>query len=77
MIADGGGPNPPGRRQPGQPHLPEALRVGKTIICRPSQFSRLLIYRADEASTRFSQFDAELIPAARHDLVIDVSVRAA
>ncbi|TIM06755.1 hypothetical protein [Mesorhizobium sp.] len=25
----------------------EALRVGKTIICRLSQFARFLIYRAD------------------------------
>ncbi|PBB52541.1 MULTISPECIES: hypothetical protein [Mesorhizobium] len=54
----------------------DALRVGKTIICRPSQFARFLIYRADEASTRFRQFDAELIPAARHDLIIDVSEAA-
>ncbi|RUU78228.1 hypothetical protein [Mesorhizobium sp. M7A.F.Ca.MR.362.00.0.0] len=56
----------------------EALRVQKTIICRPSQFARFLIYRSKEVSNNgFKQFNAELVPAPEHEMVLDVTRNAA
>ncbi|RWM32611.1 MAG: hypothetical protein EOR77_21515 [Mesorhizobium sp.] len=44
-----------------------AVHVKQTIICRPSQFARFLIYRG------FNQFNAELLPAEHHDHTLDVT----
>lgn len=45
----------------------------KTIVCRPSQFARFLIYRSKYISNnRFAQFKAELFTPETKN-VIDVS----
>lgn len=56
----------------------DAFLQARMIICRPSQFARFLIYRAEKVDCNaFKQFGAELIPAQSHDPVIDVSKRPA
>ncbi|MES0188967.1 hypothetical protein NKK48_30350 [Mesorhizobium sp. C386A] len=50
----------------------------QTIICRPSQFARFLIWRsADVDGNRFKQLNAELIPGEIHDHTLDVTRNAA
>lgn len=46
----------------------------KTIVCRPSQFARFLIYRSERVgNNRFVQFGAELFTPKIEDRVVDVS----
>ncbi|TPL66592.1 hypothetical protein [Mesorhizobium sp. B2-4-1] len=51
-----------------------AVRTEQTIICRPSQFARFLIWRSEEVDgNRFKQLNAELLPALHLDVVLDVT----
>lgn len=53
-----------------------AVRNGKRIRCRPSQFARFLIYRSENVSVnRFGCLNAKLVPAVDHEEIIDVSGR--
>ncbi|RWP44320.1 MAG: hypothetical protein EOR04_05200 [Mesorhizobium sp.] len=55
-----------------------AVRTEQTIICRPSQFARFLIWRSQEVDgNRFKQLNAELLPAEHHDHTLDVTRNAA
>jgi hypothetical protein len=45
-----------------------------TIICRPSQFARFMIYRNDlGGANSFEDLEPKLIPARREEPFIDVS----
>ncbi|RWN60191.1 hypothetical protein [Mesorhizobium sp.] len=52
-----------------------AVRTEQTIICRPSQFARFLIYREELTGRRYLK--AELLPAEHHDPILDVTRNAA
>lgn len=52
-----------------------AVRTEQTIICRPSQFARFLIYRG--GAHNFKQLNVELIPAPYMDPFLDVTRNAA
>lgn len=52
-----------------------AFNSYRTIVCRPSQFARFMIYRSAMVSNNtFSQFEAELFTPEAPQVVIDVSV---
>lgn len=45
-----------------------------TIICRPSQFARFLIYRNEHGGQNlFKELNAKLVPAAADPPLLDVS----
>jgi len=55
----------------------EAFNTAATIICRPSQFARFLIYRSQNVTcNRFQQFEAELV-TPKLDTIVDVSTNPA
>jgi hypothetical protein len=59
-------------------HMPSSLPwQGMTVICRPSQFARFLIYRNEDGGRNgFKELNATLVPATDIE-ILDVSKNSA